>query len=291
VEHHQAAELHIRAGKEKLVEARHAVESGTALEADADEGEAGIASARLELRKLEDTEADLRGELNDLLGLPLETQLELIVPEESDEGAAPDTAQKTPAIPFAQIAAEWNNAAKIGNPELVSARSTVDKAAAGVKAAQLEFLPDLSLFAEHVYQSGVPLLPANSVIVGLRLEWTISEFGKRTSEIHERKAQAEQATENLRQTENRIRLGVEKGVRKLRETDLEIEAAQAAVKTSTERRRITADQVEAKTTNPSMLTEAEAKLREAQAQLFEARTDRATAQAELDALTDGHRSN
>jgi outer membrane protein TolC len=125
--------------------------------------------------------------------------------------------------------------------------------------------------------------------VGLRLDWTVADFGKRSGEVHERKAQAEQANWNLLQTENRIRINVEKGVRRLRETGLEIEAAQAAVKADVERRRIVSDQVEAKTVNASVLSEAEARLSEARAKLFEARMNRATAQAELNALTGGIR--
>ena len=286
-EHRRAAELNLRAGEEKLAEARHGVEAGSALEADADEGEAGIATARLELARLEDAQADLRAELNDLLGLPLDSALELIAPGDGEE--VPATSSGPPAIPFAQLAAEWNSAARTGNSELAAARATVSKAAAGVKAAELAWLPDLSLFAEHVYQNGVPLLPASSMTVGLRLDWTVADFGKRSGEVHERKAQAEQANWNLLQTENRIRINVEKGVRRLRETGLEIEAAQAAVKADVERRRIVSDQVEAKTVNASVLSEAEARLSEARAKLFEARMNRATAQAELNALTGGIR--
>jgi len=50
----------------------------------------------------------------------------------------------------------------------------------------------------------------------------------------------------------------------------------------TEMRRITADQVEAKTVNPSALKEAEAQLAEAEALLFQAEMERSTARAELE---------
>jgi outer membrane protein TolC len=49
-----------------------------------------------------------------------------------------------------------------------------------------------------------------------------------------------------------------------------------------EMRRITADQVEAKTVNPSALKEAEAQLAEAEAELFQAEMERSTARAELE---------
>jgi outer membrane protein TolC len=160
----------------------------------------------------------------------------------------------------------------------------IDKAGAGLRAARLEFVPDISLFAEHVYQSGVPLLPDNSATVGLRLEWTLSEFGKRAGQIRERKAQLSQAQENLRQTEDRVQIDVEKTLRKIRRSDTVLKAAQAAVTARTELRRITADQVEAKTANPSSLSDADAKLAEARAQLFSAHMEQATARAELEKL-------
>jgi outer membrane protein TolC len=49
-------------------------------------------------------------------------------------------------------------------------------------------------------------------------------------------------------------------------------------------RRIIADQVAAKTANASALSDAEGKIAEAQAQLFDARVESATAKAELSKL-------
>jgi len=47
-------------------------------------------------------------------------------------------------------------------------------------------------------------------------------------------------------------------------------------------RRIVANQLEAKTANPSALKDAEAQLADAEANLFQAEVERAIAQAELD---------
>jgi len=276
-----ASELRIQAGEEKIAEARNAVQVGTALEVEIQVGTAEIAEARHALGELEDTEEDLRDNLNDLLGLPLETKVVLSTPEEDvdcPDGLAIDTSSVSQSTE--NLAADAMN----HNPEIASARSTVDKANAGLRAAHLEFVPDITAFAEHVYQSGVPLLPANSGTFGLRMEWTLSEFGKRTGLVRERKSQVAQAKDNLQLTENRIHMEVEKGLRKLRRCTTLLETAQASVTARTEMRRIVANQVEAKTANASSLTSAEAKLTEAQAQLFEARMGRAIARAELDKI-------
>ena len=170
------------------------------------------------------------------------------------------------------------------NPEVASARGTLDKAHAGLRASRLEFVPDVSLFAEHVYQNGVPLLPDNSVTFGVRLDWTLSEFGKRTGKMREQQSQVAQAKENLNITDSRIRMDVEKHLRKYYRSVSAVQAAQTSVAAHADLRRIVSDQVEAKTANASALADAEAKLAEAQAQLFAARVESITAKAELDQL-------
>lgn len=272
----RATELRIQAGEERLAEARNAVNAGAALEVEALQGTAKLAQARHGLGSLEDAIADMHIELNNLLGLPLEAAVELADPADgtaaSEEKAAAATAADAEAIAIAH------------NPELASARQTLAKAHAGVNAARAEFIPDVSAFAQQVYQNGVPLLPENSAAFGIRVDWTLSEFGKRTGEIRERQSQLAQAKENLHLTENRVQIDVEKQLRKLHRTETGLAAAQESVAALTEARRITADQVEAKSVNASALSEAEAQLADAEAELFQARTERAIAQAELSRL-------
>lgn len=279
-----AAELRILAVEEKIAEARNSVQTGTALDIAVQEDAAEIAEARFGLGKLEDTEADLRADLNNLIGLPIEAEIELSTPAEDIDRPDDFSGLVADSSVVSQSKEKLVAEAQAHNPEIASTRSTLDKANAGLQAAHLEFIPDISAFAEHVYQNGVPLLPANSATFGLRMDWTLSEFGKRTGLVRERKSQVAQAKENLQLTENRIRIEVEKELRRLQRCATSLEAAQASVTARTEMRRIVSDQVEAKTANASSLTEAEARLVEAQAQLLEARMERATAKAELDKL-------
>jgi outer membrane protein TolC len=266
-----AATLRIHAGEEKLAEARDAVAAGAALDVQVQESTAEIAEAQNSLGALEDTEENLKADLDDLIGLPIESDFALQPPSEE-------------ALPVASDKVDLTHRAMTSNPEIASAQSMITKASAGVRAARLEFVPDISLFAEHVYQSGVPLLPDNSATIGVRLEWTLSEFGKRTGQIKERKAQLEQAQENLQQTQDHVQIEIDKTLRKLRRSETALKAAQAAVSARTEAQRLSSDQVQAKTANASALSEAEAKLAEAEAQLFEVRMGQATAQAELEKL-------
>jgi multidrug efflux pump subunit AcrB/outer membrane protein TolC len=274
----KAAALRIQAGEEKLAEVRDAVSAGAALDVQVQDGTAEIAEAQNGLSTLEDTEDDLKADLANLIGFPLESDYELQTPIEVVAHSTTD------ALPPSFDKEILLHSAMTNNPEIASAHSALDKANAGLHAARLEFVPDISLFAEHVYQSGVPLLQDNSATIGLRLEWTLSEFGKRTGQISERKAQLTQARENLRNTENLLQIDVDKTLRKLRRSDTALRAAQAAITARTEMRRITADQVEAKTARPSSLSDADAKLAEARVQFFNAHMEKATAQAELEKL-------
>ena len=128
----------------------------------------------------------------------------------------------------------------------------------------------------------MPLLTENNSAVGLKMSWTLLDFGKRSGQVHERQAQVAEAEENLRHAESRVRVDIEKNVRKVRRTGTGLEAARESVEARAEMRRITANQVEAKTVNASALKEADAQLAEAQAELFQAQMERATAQAELE---------
>ena len=261
-----AAKLRIEAGEEQLGEARHGVEAGAVLELKVLEGKAQIADARHKLGSLEDAISDMKVEFNDLAGLPLETEVELVAPQV-------ETADVT--------SGELETEALKHNPEVAAAQETLKKARAGLSAAHAEFIPEIGAFAQYIHQDGVPLLTENNGAMGLKMNCTLVEFGKRSGHVHESRAQVAEAEENLRHAENRVRVEIEKSVRKVRRAETGLEAARESVEARTEMRRITANQVEAKTVNASALAEADGQLAEAEAELFQAEAERSTARAEL----------
>jgi len=263
----QAAELRIAAGEARLAEAQNGVEAGSVLELKALEGKAQIAEARHALGSLEDAISDMRVEFNDLIGLPLDADLALAPPPANDSDATSGDPE-TEALNH--------------NPEVAAAEQTLKKARAGLSAARAEYIPEIGAFAQYVYQSGVPLLSENNGAVGLKMNWTLAEFGKRGGLVRERQAQVAQAEQNLRQAQNRVRIDIEKEVRKVRRAETGLKAARESVAARAEMQRITANQVEANTANPSALKEAEAQLAEANAGLFQAEMEQSVARAELE---------
>jgi multidrug efflux pump subunit AcrB/outer membrane protein TolC len=262
----QAAELRIEAGEERLAEARNGVEAGAVLELKVLDGQAQISDARHALGSLEDAISDMKVEFNDLAGLPLDCDVELVPPEPEADATAGDL--ETEALAH--------------NPEVAAAEQTLNKARAGLSAAHAEYIPEIGAFAQYIHQDGVPLLTENNGLVGLKMNWTLLEFGKRSGQVHERQAQVAEAEENLRHVQNRVRVEIEKEVRKVQRAETGLEAARESVAARAEMRRITDNQVEANTVNPSALKEAQGQFAEAEAVLFQAEMERNTARAELE---------
>jgi outer membrane protein TolC len=267
-----AVDAQIRAVELQMAEERHAAESGVILEVKVAEARAQIAQAKHAWGQLQDAVTNMKLEMTDLLGLPLDTSLELVQPVSSASDSAPGVSDAL-------------QEALARNPEIEAAGRQLEKARAALRAARAEYIPEISAFAQHVYQDGAPFLSRNNGVVGFHMTWTIFEFGKRRGLVSERAAQVAQAEENLARLRNRVQIDVENAIRKLNRTNTGVDSAKQVVVARQETRRITADQVEAETTNRSTLLAAEAALLVAQADLLRAQYDRSVAAADLSRLT------
>ncbi|MEO8658303.1 MAG: efflux RND transporter permease subunit, partial [Bryobacteraceae bacterium] len=262
----EALRLQIKAGEERLGEASNAVEAGAALRLREVEGKAQLSQARQVLGTLEDAIADLRLEFNDLLGLPLESEVALARPISDDTVAGLEEAVVT---------------AVRDNPEIKAAEQTLEKAHAGLRGARAEYIPEVGAFAQHIYQTGVPLLSRNNAAVGFQMKWSIFDFGKRSAVVGEREMQVAQAEENLKRLRSRVKIDLEKSVRKVRRAETAVAAANDSVAARREARRVAGDQVEAGTSNRSVVLDAEGALAATEADLLQAELGRSSAIAEV----------
>jgi len=268
-----AVDAQIRAAELRITETRNSVETGVALEVKAAEVRAQIAQAKHVHGQLQDAVADMKEELADLCGLPVDAELDLSHPDGSASDASPETEAAV-------------QAALRQNPEVEAAAHQLEKARAAVRAARAEYIPEISAFAQHVYQDGAPFLStANNGVFGLHMTWTMFEFGKRRAQVSERTAEVAQAEENLAHLRNRVRIDVEKAVRKLNRAETGVESARQLVAATTEARRVTSDQAEAGTANRSVFLESDASMLSAQADLLRAEYDRSVAAADLARVT------
>ncbi|WP_321470448.1 efflux RND transporter permease subunit [uncultured Paludibaculum sp.] len=263
-----AARARVAAAEEGRKEARDAVDTGAALEVKALESEALLLQQKNAVLNAETQAADLRTELNDLLGLALDTELQLAPPE-------------APVVELSPLAA-LTTQAESGNPELREAQETVVKARHAVAAARAEFIPDISFVTMHTFQSGVPFLPSNNAAVGARMSWNLFDGGKRAAVVGERQTLLQQAEVNATRLRNRVAIDVEKARRKVERLQDMVRVAEKAVAVRREARRIGGDQVELGLATALAATQADAALAEAESQLMEARLGLRLAVAELE---------
>jgi multidrug efflux pump subunit AcrB len=266
-----ALEARIVADRETLREAGEAVRAGNALEVAVIGGRASLLKSRQSLLAAENLVSDLNAEMDDLLGLPLDTELEL-----ADSGTSP-----TERLTRDQYLA----AALHHNPELQAAKETVSKARSALLAARYEYIPNVGAFARETYQSGVPFLTHNFGTFGLQMTWNLVDWGKRKGVVGEREAQLTEAEENLRRITDRITVDVEKAYRKLERTQMMVDVAQEALALRREGDRISGDQLKAGLTSNAKNAEAVAATRSAEVDELQARLSLELAFAEIARIT------
>ncbi len=120
--------------------------------------------------------------LNALLGWPLQTELELVVPDALCENVS---------------AEEAVGQAMQNNPVVIEAEQTVVKARAASKLSKLDYVPDVAIVGGYAYQSIMPALPSDFSYVGLMGNYTLFDFGKREHALKERNAQVSMAETGL----------------------------------------------------------------------------------------------
>jgi len=263
----RAAELEVTAAEEKLREARKAVDSGNTLPVTATGARAALLAARHAKLSLENQISDISVEFNELVGLPLETDLELVPPD--------------PPAASALTREECLKTALESSEEIRSAAQTVSKARRAVAAARADFIPEIGAYGQYLYQNGAPFVAKNNGIFGVKMTWKVFDFGKRNDVIGERRALLEQAEENLRRLKNRTTVEVEKSYRKLQRSKEMIEVATEALELRRESGRLSGEQVKAGVTVMSNQMSSEAALAKAEADLLAANLGYRLAEAEL----------
>jgi len=120
--------------------------------------------------------------LNALLGWPLQTELELVIPDALYENVS---------------AQEAVGQAMQNNPDIIEAEQTVVKARAASKLSKLDYVPDVAVVGGYAYQRIMPALPNDFSYVGLMGNYTLFDFGKRERAVKERNAQVAMAETGL----------------------------------------------------------------------------------------------
>jgi outer membrane protein TolC len=249
--HRTATEAKIKAAEELKSERIQQVKYGSTLNEDLVESSAQTLQAKQDLLTTELQLSDLTLQLDDVIGLPLATELEL-----------------DPSVPGVQGTCEREECIKTAlesHPEIMAARNEVKKASAAVQLSKADYVPDVSAIASYKYQDNVPFLARNFGTFGVQLTYDIFDGGRRRAAVRESDAQLAQAKENLARVTEDVELGVQVAYNKLQRTREMVKVSEELLALRSESSRVSAQQLER---GEALKSQAE----NAVAQEFEAKT-------------------
>ncbi|MGB9431597.1 MAG: TolC family protein, partial [Candidatus Acidiferrum sp.] len=175
------------------------------LEQESIESRANFLQAKQELLTTDLQLTDLKLKLNDLMGLPLNTAIDL----------DPTVGEVQESCPREECVAT----AKNSHPEIRAARAEVDKAVAAARLAKTDiWLPDVDAFGRYSYQNNVPFLAHNFGTFGVHFSYDLFDAGHKRDILHERNSQLSEAKENLAKVTDEVELQVQTAYNKLERT-------------------------------------------------------------------------
>jgi outer membrane protein TolC len=252
----------------KSKESADAVAQGRALVVTALESRATLLDAQQASLTEELQIHDLTLALDDLLGLPLNSQLEL------DE----DASAVSIAIPSRE---ECLRIAQEQSPDIRAAQQAVIKARAGLAAARDAYIPDVTGLARYSYQSGVPLLVHNFGTFGFTLSYDLFDGGRRNAEVGDSRTLLSEAELSAAKAKDELTVQVETAYDKVEQFESMVGVAKELLGVRTEAARLADRQFEQSAALASAPEEAHAKAASAKAALLEATLGLSLAQAEL----------
>jgi outer membrane protein TolC len=265
----KAAEQQAQYASANLRESEENVRNGDALKVAAIQGQATVLESQQAVLTADLQLSDLTAELNDLLGLPLDTKLDL------DDGV-PTSFDSRSRKEYVQTA--WSQ-----NPQVKAAAEAIAKAEAAVASAKTAYIPDITAYARQSYQDGLPFFVRNFGTLGVNMTWDLFDFGKRRAAVRERQDQLEEARENLRRSKDEIAVSIERSYNKVERTKNLVDVAQQVVKLRQESERLARNQSAQGVVLVSDHRQATAATYRAQADLLQANLGYLLAWAELQA--------
>jgi outer membrane protein TolC len=223
--HRSATEARIKASEALQNERLQQVKFGSALEQESIDSRAQVLQSKQEMLTTDFQLTDLTLKLNDLIGLPLATALDL------DPGV--------PEFQETRRRAECVTTAEAAHPEIRAARAEIEKAQAAVGLARTDiWVPDVAAFARYSYQENVPFLARNFGTFGVHFGYDLFDSGHKHNVLKERQAQLSQAKENLAKMTDEVELSVETAYNKLERTREMLKVSEEVLALRTESSRL-----------------------------------------------------
>jgi outer membrane protein TolC len=224
-----ATEAKLRADQDLESERAEQVKFGSELNEALIETKAQLLEAKQSLLATELQISDLTMQLDDVMGLPVTTQLTL----DSEVPAVQETCAKEECV----------KTALESHPEVVEAREELKKASAGVRLAKADFFPDFAAFARYSYQSDVPFLARNFGTFGGVFTYDLFDGGRRGAALGESNSKLSEARENLARVTDDVELGVQTALNRLDRTKEMVGVSEQIVALRDESSRVTAEKL------------------------------------------------
>jgi outer membrane protein TolC len=224
-----ATEAKIRADQDLERERVEQVKYGSELDEALIESRAQLLEAKQTLLTTELQISDLTMQLDDVMGLPVTTQLAL------DSGV--------PAVQETCAREECVKTALESHPEVVAAREEVKKASAGVRLSKADFFPDFAAFARYSHQENVPFLAHNFGTFGGVFTYDLFDGGRRGAALGESNSKLAEARENLARVTDDVELGVQTALNRLGRTKEMVSVSEEVVALRDESSRVTAQKL------------------------------------------------
>ena len=167
----------------------------------------GEGAETMDAAKAVDTAAatvrELTASLNQMMGWPDGTELELVVPDPLVENISLQQISNKPAA---------------ANPSVVEAEQTVVKARAAASISKMAYFPVVAAVGGYLFQNILPAVNSNFGYGGVVASYTLFDFGKREHAVKEARAQLGMAETALQLTRAKMAADLKKSYFELERT-------------------------------------------------------------------------
>jgi outer membrane protein TolC len=195
------------------------------LQSDVLEVQTRLAQTELDQLTLRNALTTQRSQLNLLLGRSFETEFNLAPVSDNTEVEIDKSSARARALEQ--------------RPELGEARLKVLQAERDRSLKQAEAMPDVSLSFNYLAMANIRFVPTNTVAVGLQVNWSVFDWGRRRFELASKDKTTDQAKTAVTETEAQIALEVDANRNKLEETRARLKVSGLTRKTAAEKLRVT----------------------------------------------------
>lgn len=264
----EAALEEVRANRILAKENAAQVQQGASLTISPLETQASLLGAQQSALTASRESRELMLQLDDLLGLPLTTRLQL----------DPDLSETSVQIPSR---AESLRLARKQSPAIRSAEEAVVKAKASLGIAKDAYIPELTPLARYSYQSGVPFLVHNFGTFGATFTYDLFDGGRRRAEVRDARTLLSIAQLSLAKSEEEAAIQVETSYDNVEQLQSALEVAAEVLKLSEENARVTDRQFEQGAAVASAVAQAHAKAASARASSLQSELQLSLSKADL----------